>query len=384
VGSTMYALQIIEGRLSGTIYDLPPNREFVLGRASQLEIVIDEDMVSRRHAKINTYHDGVVIQDLNSTNGTLVNQQQISGGHRLNLNDEITIGSCVIRVIANQSQDDHQASYANQNQYYNNAAPIQPTAPVNKSFTIVNQSSPYPQPNYNQNPVSQQQIAPNYQHTSVPNQYNPPPAYPQPNYAMPNNHFSQSTAPKAKPRVEQGEFPSIEFSDTISMMQKLVERRHDGLLEISDNEEREAYVYFRSGNLYFASLENQEQMLHPNQALLQLACWTSGKYKIKPLATLPSFEIELSGDSRALLDQVKKESQHYRNLRSQLPPLQNQLQLVLPLDSALSVLSEIELNILQLCINGMNIGNVIHYHPNGDLEGIQCLIKLIETRYLKP
>jgi hypothetical protein len=102
------------------------------------------------------------------------------------------------------------------------------------------------------------------------------------------------------------------------------------------------------------------------------------------LATLPSFEIELSGDSRALLDQVKKESQHYRNLRSQLPPLQNQLQLVLPLDSALSVLSEIELNILQLCINGMNIGNVIHYHPNGDLEGIQCLIKLIETRYLKP
>ena len=77
MGSIKYALKVIEGKLRGHLYYLPENSELFLGRGASFDIVIDEDMVSRRHAKILTYHDQVTLQDLNSTNGTSVNQKLI-------------------------------------------------------------------------------------------------------------------------------------------------------------------------------------------------------------------------------------------------------------------------------------------------------------------
>lgn len=404
MASTMYALQVIEGRLSGTIYELPPNREFVLGRGSQLEIVIDEDMVSRRHAKITTYHDSIVIQDLNSTNGTLVNQQQITGGYRLNTNDELTIGSCVLRIIL-QQKDDQNPYYAganNQAQLSPPSAPILPSPPQQKSFTVVNQTSPmFGQPPAFQAPVNPGQIAPNFQmpQANHANYASLAPAYPQ-NQVNPNQSYQQSQGqgayqnqgfnaqttlqpPKPKPRIETGDFPSSEYADTLSLISKLVEKRHDGVLEIIDDEDREANVYFRSGHLYFVSLESHDQMLHPNQALNQIACWMKGKYKIKPLATLPSFEIELNGDSRVLIEQARKESLNHRVLRSKLPPFQSILKLILPLEPPLSALNEQELTLLQLSMNGYSIGEVVQFHPTSEIEGIQILVKLLENRYLE-
>jgi hypothetical protein len=404
VASTMYALQVIEGRLSGTIYELPANREFVLGRGSQLEIVIDEDMVSRRHAKITTYHDSVVIQDLNSTNGTLVNQQQITGGYRLNTNDEVTIGSCVLRIIL-QQKDDQTPYYPmhQQAQIPPSSAPILPSPPQQKSFTVVNQSSPLygQQPPAFQAPVNPQQIAPNFQMPQINANYTgqpqPAPAQAQGNFpqqglanfqspSFQNQGFNAQTTlqpPKAKPRIETGDFPNSEYADTLSLITKLVEKRHDGVLEIIDEEDREANVYFRSGHLYFVSLESHDQMLHPNQALNQIACWMKGKYKIKPLATLPSFEIELNGDSRVLIEQARKESLNHRVLRSKLPPFQSVLKLILPLESPLTALNEQELTLLQLSMNGYSIGEVVQYHPTSEIEGIQILVKLLENRYLE-
>ena len=120
-GVSMYALRVIEGKMRGRIIDLPGNSELVVGRGSTFDIVIDEDMVSRRHAKITTFHDGVTLQDLNSTNGTLVNQHRLQGltAQRLKAGDQVGVGTCVLELIQTDGATNTQA-----------LAPPEPSLPI--------------------------------------------------------------------------------------------------------------------------------------------------------------------------------------------------------------------------------------------------------------
>jgi len=62
-------------------------------------MVLVEDMVSRRHAKIIVSDDQIVIQDLGSTNGTFVNGEKIKRA-KLNEGDRILIGTSIIKLVA--------------------------------------------------------------------------------------------------------------------------------------------------------------------------------------------------------------------------------------------------------------------------------------------
>jgi hypothetical protein len=73
-------------------------RDIVIGRSSDLDMVLVEDMVSRKHAKISTHNGQVVIQDLGSTNGTFVNGEKIKKV-RLKEGDRILIGTSIIKLI---------------------------------------------------------------------------------------------------------------------------------------------------------------------------------------------------------------------------------------------------------------------------------------------
>src|SRR5262249_52080716 len=74
-------------------------REIVIGRSSDLDMVLVEDMVSRKHAKISTQGGQIVIQDLASTNGTFVNGEKIKK-MRLKEGDRILIGTSIIKLVA--------------------------------------------------------------------------------------------------------------------------------------------------------------------------------------------------------------------------------------------------------------------------------------------
>ncbi|MGA1038212.1 MAG: FHA domain-containing protein, partial [Ilumatobacteraceae bacterium] len=52
---------------------------------------------SRQHAEIRYENGRHIVADLNSTNGTLVNDQRINGSQPLNHGDIITIGSTEFR-----------------------------------------------------------------------------------------------------------------------------------------------------------------------------------------------------------------------------------------------------------------------------------------------
>jgi pSer/pThr/pTyr-binding forkhead associated (FHA) protein len=93
-----YAMRFISGKYQGGEFPLPPNSEIVVGRSSDLDMVLVEDMVSRRHAKITVNGDNVTIQDLGSTNGTFVNGERIE---RMSLTDgdRVLIGTSIIKLV---------------------------------------------------------------------------------------------------------------------------------------------------------------------------------------------------------------------------------------------------------------------------------------------
>jgi hypothetical protein len=93
-----YALRFISGKYQGGEFPLKMDREIVIGRSSELDMVLVEDMVSRKHAKILTHGAQVVIQDLGSTNGTFVNGEKIKRV-RLREGDRILIGTSIIKLV---------------------------------------------------------------------------------------------------------------------------------------------------------------------------------------------------------------------------------------------------------------------------------------------
>ncbi len=96
-----YALKFISGKYQGGEFPLLPNREILIGRSSDLDMTLVEDMVSRKHAKIITTDDAVIIQDLGSTNGSFVNGEKIKKA-RLKEGDRILIGTSILKLIAKE------------------------------------------------------------------------------------------------------------------------------------------------------------------------------------------------------------------------------------------------------------------------------------------
>ncbi len=95
-----YALRFISGKYQGGEFPLRMNREIIIGRSSDLDMVLVEDMVSRRHAKISSTDNEVYIQDMGSTNGTFVNGEKITGRALLQEGDRILVGTSIIKVVA--------------------------------------------------------------------------------------------------------------------------------------------------------------------------------------------------------------------------------------------------------------------------------------------
>jgi len=70
-----------------------------IGRKSNNDIPIDNLAISGEHAVINNFHDEAFVEDLGSTNGTLVNKQPITTRHALHHGDEIEIGKYRLKYV---------------------------------------------------------------------------------------------------------------------------------------------------------------------------------------------------------------------------------------------------------------------------------------------
>jgi len=78
------------GHDSGMIYDL--DGDVVLGRGDRAEIRLEDPFASSRHAHIYSQGNAVVIEDLDSTNGTYLNEELLESPRPLHPGDHVRIG----------------------------------------------------------------------------------------------------------------------------------------------------------------------------------------------------------------------------------------------------------------------------------------------------
>jgi len=76
-----------------------PGPDVTIGRDDDNGIAIALDTISRRHARIFVKKRSYYVEDLDSTNGTFVNERQIAGATALRNGDLLTCGGAVLKFI---------------------------------------------------------------------------------------------------------------------------------------------------------------------------------------------------------------------------------------------------------------------------------------------
>ncbi|WP_097027296.1 FHA domain-containing protein [Clostridium peptidivorans] len=95
-------LEIIE---PGNSYNLkrggviPLQGQITIGRKEDNTFMLDDPYVSGKHARIYVKSGDYIIEDLGSTNGTLVNDDEIEGKKYLETGDIIKIGNTVFKFL---------------------------------------------------------------------------------------------------------------------------------------------------------------------------------------------------------------------------------------------------------------------------------------------
>jgi diguanylate cyclase (GGDEF)-like protein len=87
-------LIVLAGSNVGEMYEVEGS-ETVLGRGANASVRLNDDGISRRHARLVHVGNEVVIEDLNSSNGTLVNGESVTQ-RILKDGDKIRLGSTTI------------------------------------------------------------------------------------------------------------------------------------------------------------------------------------------------------------------------------------------------------------------------------------------------
>jgi len=75
----------------GRTFELRPG-EILIGRSSNCHLVLDDGLVSRRHAQIVIDDERAMVEDFSSANGVFVNNKRVSGSEPLKAGDQLQIG----------------------------------------------------------------------------------------------------------------------------------------------------------------------------------------------------------------------------------------------------------------------------------------------------
>jgi pSer/pThr/pTyr-binding forkhead associated (FHA) protein len=93
-------LRVANGKHAGTAYNVW-RWPYLIGRHAQANLQIDNMRVSVHHCHLLLRGTEVWVRDLNSTNGTHINDDELprGGERRLSLGDRLTVGPVVLEVL---------------------------------------------------------------------------------------------------------------------------------------------------------------------------------------------------------------------------------------------------------------------------------------------
>jgi hypothetical protein len=90
-------LMISQGGQAGLSAELAGGM-IMIGRGADCQLILDDDYVSTRHARVVATPNGIYVEDLGSTNGTYVNGQRITAPTTITLADSVRIGKTMLRL----------------------------------------------------------------------------------------------------------------------------------------------------------------------------------------------------------------------------------------------------------------------------------------------
>lgn len=86
--------------------------EYVIGRAPDADVVLDDGQASLRHARIYSRGQDFFVADMGSSNGTAVNRDRIEGERQIDVDDVIQVGRSTIEVSGDKPDADDAAIMA--------------------------------------------------------------------------------------------------------------------------------------------------------------------------------------------------------------------------------------------------------------------------------
>lgn len=107
------------GPLAGLSFTV--SKSLMLGRSLDCDIAMVSPQVSRNHARLDLESDQLIIEDLGSANGTMVNGKQIEGKQALNNDDEVRFHDIVFRVTERFSGSRSEVEATNQTTFIHRA-----------------------------------------------------------------------------------------------------------------------------------------------------------------------------------------------------------------------------------------------------------------------
>ena len=92
------AREIVEVVTDEGTFPLEGRGPWTVGRSQECDIVVSDPNVSRKHARLSRADNGFVVEDLGSTNGTLLDGAPIDR-ERIESGDELTFGQTTARFV---------------------------------------------------------------------------------------------------------------------------------------------------------------------------------------------------------------------------------------------------------------------------------------------
>jgi two-component system, cell cycle response regulator len=91
------ALVVLQGSESDIGTHVLLDRPVTMGRDPKVELPLQDEGISRRHCRVKAEGERYLLEDLDSTNGTLVNGQLVQEPVPLSAGDRIYLGGCVVK-----------------------------------------------------------------------------------------------------------------------------------------------------------------------------------------------------------------------------------------------------------------------------------------------
>jgi pSer/pThr/pTyr-binding forkhead associated (FHA) protein len=93
----MWILETDESVSDRATFRIPSGSIKTIGRSTGAEFTLDVPLVSRLHCQLSATEEAVQVKDLDSTNGTFVNDKRITSA-KLRAGDRLRVGPVELRI----------------------------------------------------------------------------------------------------------------------------------------------------------------------------------------------------------------------------------------------------------------------------------------------